>query len=174
VSSATARPSFFEHLHPPSIPEAQARFRYTFGLGGLSAFFFLVVSLSGALLLFYYSPSAEQANASIQLLQYHVPLGWLIRGLHFWSGQALVVTTGLHLLRVALTGGHRGRRRFNWLLGLGLLVLILSTSAAIGAGRLDWALSGPTCCGRSRCLARPLPLGRRRSRTGRSDGPASL
>ena len=108
MSSATARPNFFEHLHPPSIPEPQARFRYTFGLGGLSAFFFLVVSLSGALLLFYYSPSFEQANASIQLLQYHVPLGWLIRGLHFWSGQALVVTTGLHLLRVASPAATAG------------------------------------------------------------------
>ena len=144
MSSATARPNFFEHLHPPSIPEPQARFRYTFGLGGLSAFFFLVVSLSGALLLFYYSPSSQQANASIQLLQYHVPLGWLIRGLHFWSGQALVVTTGLHLLRVALTGGHRGRRRFNWLLGLGLLILILGLDFSGYGLRWDasigWAL----------------------------------
>src|SRR3989304_3698823 len=111
------RVSFFEHLHPPSIPEVQARFRYTLGLGGLSVFFLLVVALTGALLLFYYSPSSEQANASVQLLQYHVPLGWLVRGLHFWSAQALVVTTGLHLLRVALTGGHRGRGRLDGLAG---------------------------------------------------------
>lgn len=119
------RASFFEHLHPPTLPESQARFRYTLGLGGLGAFFFLVASFSGALLLFYYSPSAEQANASAQLLQYHVPLGWFVRGLHFWSAQALVVTMGLHLLRVALTGGFRAGRRFNWLLGLALLVLLL-------------------------------------------------
>jgi len=120
------RPSFFEHLHPPSVPELQARIRYTLGLGGLSLFFFLVVSLSGALLLFYYSPSAEQANATVQLLQYHVSLGWLVRGLHFWSAQALLLTTGLHLLRVALTGGFRAGRRFNWLLGLGMLVLVFA------------------------------------------------
>jgi quinol-cytochrome oxidoreductase complex cytochrome b subunit len=119
------RAGFFEHLHPPTLPEPQARFRYSLGLGGLSAFFFVVASISGALLLFYYSPSAEQANASIQLLQYHVPLGWFVRGLHFWSAQALVVTAALHLLRVALTGGFRGGRRFNWLLGLGLIVLLL-------------------------------------------------
>ena len=119
------RPSFFEHLHPPTLPEPQARFRYTLGLGGLSAFFFVVASISGALLLFYYSPSAEQANASVQLLQFHVSLGWFVRGLHFWSAQALVVTAALHLLRVALTGGFRAGRRFNWLLGLALLVLIL-------------------------------------------------
>ena len=120
------RPTFFEHLHPPFIPEAQARFRYTLGLGGLSVFFFLVTSVSGALLLFYYSPTAQQANTSIQLLQFHVPLGWFVRGVHFWSAQALVVTAALHLLRVALTGGFRAGRRFNWLLGLGLLVVVLA------------------------------------------------
>jgi len=91
----------------------------------LSVFLLVVVALTGALLLFYYSPSIDQANASIQLLQYHVPLGWLVRGLHFWSAQALVVTAALHLLRVALTGGFRAGRRFNWLLGLALLVLVL-------------------------------------------------
>lgn len=119
------RPNFFEHLHPPTIPEAQGRFRYTLALGGLSVFFLFITALTGALLLFYYSPTAGQANASIQLLQYHVPLGWLVRGLHFWSAQALVVAAALHLLRVALTAGFRAGRRFNWLLGLGLLVLAL-------------------------------------------------
>jgi len=119
------RPSFFEHLHPPSIPEAQARFRYTLGLGGLSVFFLVMTAVTGALLLFYYEPSSARANASVQLLQYHVPFGWLVRGVHFWSAQALVVTAALHLLRVALTGGFRSGRRFNWLLGLSLFVLAL-------------------------------------------------
>jgi quinol-cytochrome oxidoreductase complex cytochrome b subunit len=119
------RPTFFEHLHPPSIPEAQARFRYTLGLGGLSVFFFLITAFTGALLLFYYAPTEAGANASVQLLQYHVPLGWLVRGLHFWSAQALVLVVALHLLRVALTGGFRGGRQLNWLLGIGLLLLVL-------------------------------------------------
>jgi quinol-cytochrome oxidoreductase complex cytochrome b subunit len=119
------RPNFFYHLHPPTIPEEQARFRYTLGLGGLAVFLFTVVLITGALLLFYYVPSVEAANASVQILTYHIPLGWLIRNLHYWGTQALVIVTILHLLRVALTGGFRARRRFNWLLGLGLLLLIV-------------------------------------------------
>ncbi|OGO18388.1 MAG: hypothetical protein A2Z14_15595 [Chloroflexi bacterium RBG_16_48_8] len=119
------RPNFFYHLHPPTIPAEQARFRYTLGLGGLAVFLFTVVLITGALLLFYYVPSAKEANASIQILTYYVPLGWLVRNLHYWGTQALVVVTILHLLRVALTGGFRAPRRFNWLLGLGLLLLIL-------------------------------------------------
>ncbi|HSB89590.1 MAG TPA: cytochrome b N-terminal domain-containing protein [Anaerolineales bacterium] len=150
------RPSFFEHLHPPSIPEAQARFRYTLGLGGLSVFLFVVVALTGALLLFYYSPSVEQANASIQLLQYHVPLGWLVRGLHFWSAQALVVTAALHLLRVALTGGFRAGRRFNWLLGLALLVLVLGLDFTGYGLRWDASIGWALLVGTN--LLRLLPL----------------
>jgi len=138
------RPNFFEHLHPPTIPEPQARFRYTLGLGGLSGFFFLVTTITGALLLFYYSPTSEQANTSVQLIQYHVPFGWVIRGLHFWSAQALVVTAGFHLLRVALTGGFRAGRRFNWLLGLALLVALLGLDFSGYGLRWDasigWAL----------------------------------
>jgi menaquinol-cytochrome c reductase cytochrome b subunit len=119
------RPNFFYHLHPPTIPAEQARFRYTLGLGGLAVFLFTIVLITGALLLFYYVPSAEEANASVQMLTYHVPLGWLVRNLHYWATQLLVVVTILHLLRVALTGGFRIPRRFNWLLGLGLLLLIV-------------------------------------------------
>jgi len=119
------RPNFFYHLHPPTIPAEQARFRYTLGLGGLAVFLFLIVLITGALLLFYYVPSEQDANASIQILTYHVPLGWLVRNLHYWGTQALVVISILHLLRVVLTGGSRPPRRFNWLLGLGLLLLLL-------------------------------------------------
>ncbi len=54
-----------------------------------------------------------------------MPYGGLIRNLHYWATQALLLTTGLHLLRVALTGAYRPPRRFNFLLGLGLLVLTL-------------------------------------------------
>jgi quinol-cytochrome oxidoreductase complex cytochrome b subunit len=138
------RPNFFYHLHPPSIPAEQARFGYTLGLGGLAVFLFLVVLITGALLLFYYVPSAEQANASVQFLTYHVPLGWLIRNLHYWATQALVVVTILHLLRVAMTGGFRLPRRFNWLLGLGLLLLIVGLDFSGYVLRWDtevgWAL----------------------------------
>jgi quinol-cytochrome oxidoreductase complex cytochrome b subunit len=149
-------PSFFEHLHPPSVPEPQARFRYTLGLGGLSVFFLLVTTVSGALLLFYYAPTSEQANASVQLLQYHVPLGWLVRGLHFWSAQLLLATAALHLLRVALTGGFRAGRRFNWLLGLVLLVLVLGLDFTGYGLRWDSSIGWALLVGTN--LLRQIPL----------------
>jgi quinol-cytochrome oxidoreductase complex cytochrome b subunit len=117
--------TFFHHLHPVTIPERESRFRYTFGLGGISLFLFVVLAITGALELFYYVPSIERANQSVQAITYLVPFGWLVRGLHYWAAQAMVVTVILHMLRVAFTGAYKRPRRFNWLLGVSLLVFVV-------------------------------------------------
>lgn len=119
------RPSFFHHLHPPTIPARQARFRYTLGAGGISVFLILVLIVTGILEMFYYVPTPEKAAESIQNLTFLVPYGALIRGLHYWAAQILVVVVLVHLIRVLFTGGYAKPRRFNYLLGLGLLVSIL-------------------------------------------------
>jgi quinol-cytochrome oxidoreductase complex cytochrome b subunit len=119
------RPSFFHHLHPPTIPAAQARLRYTLGAGGLAVYLTLVVGFSGMLEMFYYVPTPAEAPLSIQQITFLVPFGWLVRNLHYWSAQLLVLVAGAHLLRVAFTGAYAPPRRFNYLLGLALFVLIL-------------------------------------------------
>lgn len=138
------RPSFFAHLHPPTVPAREARLRHTFGLGGIALLLCGVLALTGALELFYYEPSLAGANASLQTLTFLVPLGGLVRSLHYWAAQLLVVVVGLHLLRVLLTAAYKPPRRFNWLLGLGLLVGVLLLNFSGYALRWDqgiaWAL----------------------------------
>ena len=119
------RANFFHHLHPVLIPEAQARFRYTLGAGGLAIFFSLVLLITGLLETYYYIPTPERAAISIQTITTLVPFGNLTRNLHYWAAQFLVIVTTIHLMRVILTGAYAPPRRFNYLLGLGLLVLIL-------------------------------------------------
>jgi quinol-cytochrome oxidoreductase complex cytochrome b subunit len=119
------RPSFYQHLHPPTIPSAQARLRYTLGAGGLAVFLTLIVGLTGILVTFYYIPTPEQAAKSIQELTFLAPFGWLMRNLHYWSAQLLVLVVLLHLLRVVFTGAYLPPRRLNYLLGLSLLVICL-------------------------------------------------
>lgn len=119
------RPNFFLHLHPPTIPGAQARFRYTLGAGGLSVFFSLVLLVTGALEMVYYTPTPEKAAISVSTMTYFVPFGRIIRGLHFWSAQLLLITATIHLLRVILTGAYSPPRRLNYFIGLGMLVTIL-------------------------------------------------
>ena len=121
----SARPSFIDHLHPVRIPAAQSRFLYTLGAGGLAVFFCLVLLVTGLLEMYYYIPAPDQAAISVESLSVLIPYGFLVRNLHYWSAQLLVVTMTIHLLRVVLTSAYAPPRRFNYLLGLGLFVLIL-------------------------------------------------
>jgi quinol-cytochrome oxidoreductase complex cytochrome b subunit len=117
------RPSFFHHLHPPTVPAAQSRWRYTLGAGGTAVFLMLILGITGVLELFYYIPTPQEAALSVQRLTYHVPFGGFIRNLHYWSAQLLMVVSALHLLRVVFTAAYHSPRRFNYLLGMALFVL---------------------------------------------------
>jgi quinol-cytochrome oxidoreductase complex cytochrome b subunit len=118
-------PSFFHHLHPPTIPKPQAHLRHTLGAGGLAVFLSFVLVITGLLEMFYYVPTPEGAAESIQLLTFLVPYGGLVRNLHYWAAQLLLIVSIVHMVRVLLTGGYAAPRRFNYLLGLSLLVLVI-------------------------------------------------
>ncbi|MDP1965139.1 MAG: cytochrome b N-terminal domain-containing protein, partial [Reyranella sp.] len=117
------RPSFFHHLHPPTIPAAQSRWRYTLGAGGTALFLMLILGVTGILEMFYYVPTPAEAALSVQTITYHVPFGGFIRNLHYWSAQILLIVSAIHLLRVVFTAAYSHPRRFNYLLGLILFIL---------------------------------------------------
>jgi quinol-cytochrome oxidoreductase complex cytochrome b subunit len=117
------RPSFFHHLHPPTIPARQSRWRYTLGAGGTAVFLILVLILTGAMEMFYYIPTPVDAAPTIQTISYLVPFGGLVRNIHFWAAQLLIIISAVHLVRIVFTGAYIPPRRFNYLLGLALFVL---------------------------------------------------
>ncbi|MDH3863150.1 MAG: cytochrome b N-terminal domain-containing protein [Gammaproteobacteria bacterium] len=117
--------SLLLHLRPARVPLRAIRFTHTFGLGGMAMVLILLLMGSGLLMGFVYDPAPERAYRSILVLQEDVLFGRLIRGIHYWSANLLVIVAGLHLLRVFLTGAFHGPRRSNWLIGLGLLFSIL-------------------------------------------------
>ncbi len=118
----------FLHLHPITIPAHALKVRFTFCLGGLTFFLFLVETVTGVLLMFYYRPVPEYAYADMKTLQYAVYFGMILRNLHRWGAHLMVVLVMLHMLRVFLTGSYRPPREFNWVLGVNLLVLTLLLS----------------------------------------------
>ncbi len=75
--------------------------------------------------MFYYVPTPNEAAPSIQTISYLVPFGGLIRNIHFWSAQLLLIVSGIHLVRVVFTGAYAPPRRFNYLLGLALFVFAI-------------------------------------------------
>ena len=123
-----SRLNFFAHLHPPTIPAREARFRYTFGLGGMSLLLFLSLIVTGVPLMVVYVPTAVSASESIRTITYIAPYGWLLRNLHYWAALLLLAMSCLHLLRVVLSGSYKPPRRLNWLVGLLALLLTLLLS----------------------------------------------
>jgi quinol-cytochrome oxidoreductase complex cytochrome b subunit len=116
------------HLHPSTVPEKTLRLSLTWGLGGMAALLMLVLLVTGVMLMFVYTPFPERAYTDIVALQTNVWFGQLVRNLHHWSGNAMLVVTFLHLLRVFFTGGFRSPREFNWLVGLALLLLTVAAN----------------------------------------------
>jgi len=116
------------HLHPTKVPVSTLRWTYTWGLGGLSAVLMVILGLTGVILLNNYTPAAPQAYLDILELRSSVWFGELVRNLHHWSANLLVVIAVLHLIRVFLTGSYRPPRELNWLIGVAMLVLVLAAN----------------------------------------------
>ncbi|MEP7056088.1 MAG: cytochrome b N-terminal domain-containing protein, partial [Actinomycetota bacterium] len=93
-------------------------------LGGVTAAALAILIGTGVILVQFYSPTPETANASVRHIVSGVSGGWLIRGVHFWAAQAMYVTALLHMLRVFLTGSYKKPREANWLIGVGMFGLV--------------------------------------------------
>lgn len=94
-------------------------------LGGLTATALVVLIATGMILTQFFNPIPEEANASVRRIVEDVPLGQLIRGVHFWAAQAMYVLAGAHLLRVFLTGSYKRPREANWLIGVAMFALVI-------------------------------------------------
>jgi len=117
--------TFILHFRPRSIPEETLQFTLTWGLGGMAAVLMLLLLVSGLLLKFYYLPFPEKAYESVLYLENAVPFGRLIRNVHHWCANLVLLIVFLHFIRVLLTGAFHPPRRFNWIIGLCLFLLVL-------------------------------------------------
>ncbi len=118
----------FLHLHPVRVPKDALRIVYTWGLGGISFYLFLVLTVTGILLMFYYRPTTIHAFQDIKDLSFVVTLGSLLRNMHRWAAHLMVVVVILHMVRVFLTGAYKPPREYNWVVGVLLLVMTLFLS----------------------------------------------
>ncbi len=116
------------HMRPVRVRRSTIRYTHTFGLGGMSLVLIVLLMASGILLMLAYDPSPEHAYRSILSLQDGMLFGSTVRAVHHWSANILVAVALFHLLRVFFTGAYHGPRRFNWVIGLGLLVGILAAN----------------------------------------------
>ncbi|MFQ5928612.1 MAG: cytochrome b N-terminal domain-containing protein [Acidobacteriota bacterium] len=118
----------FLHLQPAKVNRDAVRFRYTWGMGGISLYLFVVLTITGIFLMFYFHPTKGQAYLDIMYLHNDVPFGGLLRNMHRWAAHLMVITVWLHMFRVFLTGSYKTPREFNWTVGVICLVLTLLLS----------------------------------------------
>jgi ubiquinol-cytochrome c reductase cytochrome b subunit len=131
---------------------------WSFWLGHIALFSFVVVLLSGVFLTLWFEPSmtpvtydggyaplqgvvVSEAYASTLELSFEVRGGLLMRQIHYWATHVFVAAMSVHLLRVFFTGAFRTPRKLNWLVGLVLLVLGI-VGGYTGHGLPDDLLSG--------------------------------
>jgi menaquinol-cytochrome c reductase cytochrome b subunit len=109
------------------VPNYANAFYYCFG--GMVFILIAFQLLTGVFLAFYYVPDASgnpaPAYNSVQFIMNNVFLGWLMRGIHFWGANLLIVMVALHMARVFWTGSYRAPRELNWMVGVLMLVVIL-------------------------------------------------
>jgi quinol-cytochrome oxidoreductase complex cytochrome b subunit len=106
-----------------TVPVETSRVYY---LGALLVIFFLLEIATGILLMIYYRPSAGAAYYSTGIIMDEVRLGWLLRSVHRWGADLVILLGFLYVIRVYFWRGYQPPRQLNWVLGIVLLILVLT------------------------------------------------
>lgn len=114
------RPTFYHNLVTPLYPE--------FRLGWLSVYFMVFETITGVILMLFYTPSPLLAYQNMLNILSNVPLGLFMRDLHRFGAEGMVLVVALHMLRTYLTGNYKKPRQFTWFTGVILLLLTLFLS----------------------------------------------
>ncbi len=116
------------HWFPAKITRRAASWSYSMWLGTASASLFVILVVTGVMLMFFYVPSTGRAYGSIKDLQFAVSFGRIMRNQHRWAAEGMVAVVYLHMARVFFTGAYRGTRSANWIVGVALLLATLLLS----------------------------------------------
>jgi len=116
------------HIHPVKVRVRAIKFSYTFYLGMISFFLFVLLIVTGVLLMLYYQPAIPHAYNNMKDLEFVVSNGSFLRNMHRWSAHLMVITVFLHMLRVFYKGAYKPPREFNWIIGIVLLIITLLLS----------------------------------------------
>src|SRR5947207_146592 len=124
--------NLFLHMQSVRTDRRSLRFAYTFGLGLILTASFVVLTITGILLMVYYKPGVELAYNSVKDIHFVVPAGRFIRNIHRWSAHLMVLAVFLHMARVFYTGSYKRPREFNWVIGLALMAVVRGRTPAVG------------------------------------------
>jgi quinol-cytochrome oxidoreductase complex cytochrome b subunit len=93
--------------------------------GGITFFLFVMLAATGYFMTLYYVPTPTQAYDAVDFMTYEVSLGYIIRGVHHWSANLMVITILIHMIRVYVYGAYKKPREINWITGVLLLTMVM-------------------------------------------------
>jgi cytochrome b6 len=123
-----------DYAQHKEVPRHRHSWAYYFG--GMTLFFFGVQVVTGILLLLYYRPTSEAAFESVQFIMTRVTFGWLIRSIHSWSANLMILSAFLHMFSVYLFGSYAKPRELTW--WSGFLLLLLAMGFGFSGYLLPW------------------------------------
>ncbi|MDP7032567.1 MAG: cytochrome b N-terminal domain-containing protein, partial [Gemmatimonadota bacterium] len=91
--------------------------------GGVTLFLFMIQVATGILLMLYYKPGAETAFESVRFILSEVEFGWLVRAIHSWSANLMILAAFIHMFSVFFTRAYQKPRELTWVTGMVLLLL---------------------------------------------------
>jgi quinol-cytochrome oxidoreductase complex cytochrome b subunit len=120
--------NLFLHVLPVKVREESLRVRATYYLGSFALFLFILLTLTGIILMFYYHPAVPKAYNDMKDLRFVVSNGIFLRNLHRLAAHVMVVVVFWHMFHVFYRGGYKPPHEFNWVIGVALLLLTLFLS----------------------------------------------
>ena len=124
LNERLALDSIREFVEHKKVPVHSGTIWYTFG--GITLFLFVIQVITGILLLVYYRPTPQDAFESVQFIMTRVSYGWLIRSIHSWSANLMILSAFIHMFSVVFLHAYRRPREFVWFSGVMLLGLALA------------------------------------------------
>lgn len=125
LDQRTGYKQLVDHLLLENVPGG-SRWRYVWG--STLTFTLMVQFITGVFLWMAYSPSSQTAWASVNYIQNEMWGGWLLRGIHHYTAQAMNILLVLHLMQVIVDGAYKAPREVNYWFGIGLLLLVMGLS----------------------------------------------
>ncbi|TAN45811.1 MAG: cytochrome b6 [Nitrospirae bacterium] len=102
------------------------RINLTYCFGGISFLLYMLLAATGIAMIFFYVPSVDHAFVTVEYITFDLPLGNILRGIHHWSANIMIVVLFLHMLRVYVYGAYKNPREFNWITGVVLFAFVLA------------------------------------------------
>ncbi len=123
-----SRTGFRQLLHEALYERVPGGARWRYVWGSTLVFTFVLQMITGFMLWTAYSPSTRTAWESVFYIEHEMYLGYIIRGLHHYAAQAMVVLMAIHLMQVIIDGAYKAPREMNFWLGLVLMQIVLGLS----------------------------------------------